>query len=292
MVHTADLELTAEELRVLGSLIEKERTTPDQYPLSTNALRTACNQKSSRDPVVDYDTAIVEAAMLGLRDKGYARSVTGSGRTVKHKQVIDEALGLSNAEVSVLGVLMLRGPQTASELRTRTNRLHDFDDSIAVEVTLDGMTVGDPVLVQCLPPAPGQRESRWIHLLADEAADQGSARYSPPAPIRNPLDDPAPEPAREQPQPTPDRGSDRPEPAPARHLKAVPSDPSNPHVSSSGSSAAARHSSGGRTDRARIAELEAEVASLRDDLTRLRSHFREIAEDLGYQLNPNFYPEE
>ena len=169
MGHTADMELTAEEIRVLGCLIEKERATPDHYPLTTNALRTACNQKSNRDPVVDYGVATVEQTMLSLRDHGFARTVTGSGRTVKHKQVVDEALALSNAEVSIIGVLLLRGPQTPNELRVRTERLHDFEGNDAVESTLDALTHREIPLVTCLGKAPGQREARWHHLLGETA---------------------------------------------------------------------------------------------------------------------------
>ncbi len=106
------MELTETEIRVLGCLIEKERATPDQYPLTSNALRNACNQKTNREPIVDYGESEIDTTMLSLRAEGYARSITGSGRTVKHKQVLDEALSLSNGEISVLAVMMLRGPQT------------------------------------------------------------------------------------------------------------------------------------------------------------------------------------
>lgn len=291
MVHTADLELTTEELRVLGSLIEKERATADQYPLTTKALRTACNQKSSRDPVVDYSESVVESAMLSLRDKGYARSVTGSGRTVKHKQVIDEALGLSNAEVSLLGVLMLRGAQTTNELRTRTGRLHDFEDNFAVDEVLNAMSAGNPPLVECIGPGPRQREDRWVHLLA------GPDETDPRAPLDPDNAEPgrAHRPAHGDPdldlEPDTDGGAGLAEPAPARHLQAVPSDPSAKPTLPNAPRQTVGHTSTGRTDRARIAELEAEVASLRDELTLLRQHFRDVAEDLGYHLDPNEYDE-
>lgn len=278
MAHTADLELTAEELRVLGALIEKERATPDQYPLTTNALRTACNQKSSRDPVVDYGQGEVEAAMLSLRDKGYARTVTGSGRTVKHKQVLDEALGLTNGEVSLLGVLMLRGPQTPNELRTRTDRLHGFEDNDAVERTLAAMAAGQPSLVRCIGRESGQREDRWVHLLADEDAPAGvvgGASATSPS---------IPGPAVSSPTAVPPT---------AVHSTAVPpaqpaaerQTPSSPHhvepAIVASTSAPSSPPTPGSDDSARIADLEAEVAELRAEVDRLRDRFDDLAGQLG-----------
>src|SRR5689334_14582276 len=115
------------ELRVLGCLIEKQRTTPDAYPLSMNALRLACNQSTNRDPVVDYDEATIRHAVDGLTRRGWARLASGPGsRAVKFRHLFDEALGLGEAEMSVLAVLMLRGPQTPGELKQRTERLSRF----------------------------------------------------------------------------------------------------------------------------------------------------------------------
>src|SRR5215211_336106 len=131
------MDLSAEEIRVLGCLVEKERTTPDQYPLTTNALRLACNQKSGRDPVVDFDERTVDGAMLGLRERKLARTVLGGGRTAKHKHVLGETWGLDDDEMAVLAVLALRGPQTAGELRTRTDRMAALRSPEAVEAVLE-----------------------------------------------------------------------------------------------------------------------------------------------------------
>jgi uncharacterized protein YceH (UPF0502 family) len=158
------MELSDAEVRVLGALIEKEATTPDQYPLSTNALTTACNQKTSRDPVVAYDQRLVAETMLLLRPAGLARTMR-SGRTEKHRHVLDEALGLDRAELAVLSVLMLRGPQTPGELRTRTERAHRFESVDEVDAVLSGLTERDEPLVRCLGRGPGQSQDRWTHLL-------------------------------------------------------------------------------------------------------------------------------
>lgn len=158
------MQLTAEELRVLGALVEKEATTPDQYPLSTNALTTACNQKSSRDPVVSYDQRLVSETMLLLRPAGLARTIV-SGRTEKHRHVLDEALGLQRPELAVLAVMMLRGPQAPGELRTRTERSYGFDSPAAVEAVLAGLAERDEPLVRNLGRGPGQSQDRWMHLL-------------------------------------------------------------------------------------------------------------------------------
>ena len=170
------------ELRVLGCLIEKQRTTPEQYPLTLNALRLACNQTTNRDPVLELDESQVRQAAQSLGHKGYARLATGPGsRTAKYRQLFQEALDLMPAEVSVLAVLMLRGPQTAAELKTRTERLATIDDVPAVLARLDGKE-----LVHLLPRRPGQREERWTHLLAEtpvEHAEEADADPAEPAPL-------------------------------------------------------------------------------------------------------------
>jgi hypothetical protein len=163
------MELTAEEIRVLGVLMEKEATTPDHYPMSTNALTNACNQKTSRDPVVDYDQHTVSSTMLLLRPAGLARTVI-SGRTEKHRHVMDEALGLDHGEVALLAVLMLRGPQTPGELRTRTERAHGFESVVEVESVLAALADRSEPLVRNLGRGPGQSQDRWLHLLGDAAA--------------------------------------------------------------------------------------------------------------------------
>lgn len=170
------------EIRILGCLVEKEATTPDNYPLSTNALVGACNQKSNRDPVVDYDDRTVDATMLELRTgKGLARTVTG-GRANKHRHVLDEAWGVSRAELSVLAVLMLRGDQTPGELRTRTERMHDFGDLDELERVLEALAQRTEPFVTQLDRQPGQKERRWRHLLGDgaDAAPAPVAAAAPP----------------------------------------------------------------------------------------------------------------
>jgi len=166
--NLAAMDLSAEEIRVLGCLVEKEKTTPDQYPLTTNSLRLACNQKTNRDPVVDFDERTVDAAMLNLRERKLARTVVGGGRTNKHKHVLGETLDLDDREVSLLGVLALRGPQTPGELRTRTERMVGFDSLDSVVDTLEDLAGRDDPLVVRLERRPGQKEDRYAHLLAGE----------------------------------------------------------------------------------------------------------------------------
>ncbi|MEM9565556.1 MAG: DUF480 domain-containing protein [Actinomycetota bacterium] len=158
--------LTAEELRVLACLVEKSHTTPDQYPLSTNALTTACNQKTSREPVVDYPANRVDRLMQLLRDGGWARSIRGSGnRTFKHRHVIDERLGLGTAEQALVAVLALRGPQSAGELKTRTERYHPFADPGEVEAVLRRLAERATPLVVNVGRGAGQSQDRWVQLL-------------------------------------------------------------------------------------------------------------------------------
>src|SRR5688572_1923869 len=166
------MELSLEEIRVLGCLVEKERTTPDQYPLSTNALRLACNQKTNREPIVEYNDVLVDQTMLVLRQSGLARTVSGMGmRASKHKHVLGEAWGLSDQELALLCVLMLRGPQTVGELRGRSDRMSSFVSLGEVETVL-GTLAGrpDPLVVR-LERRPGQKEERWAHLLTGEAPE-------------------------------------------------------------------------------------------------------------------------
>ncbi|MET0695484.1 MAG: DUF480 domain-containing protein [Propionibacteriaceae bacterium] len=157
------------EQRVLGALLEKQRTVPDTYPLSLNALRAACNQSTSRDPVVAFDEVTVVDALGRLRDRELVRFVKRTGiRVVKYHQRLEEQLGLDDAQTALLTVLLLRGPQTANELRPRTERLRPFEDREAVEVPLRALAAADPPLVRELPRQPGQRDSRWVHLLGAE----------------------------------------------------------------------------------------------------------------------------
>jgi uncharacterized protein YceH (UPF0502 family) len=157
----------ADELRVLGCLIEKQRTTPDVYPLSLNALRLACNQATNRDPVVDYDEPTIRTALERLSSKGWVRLASGPGsRAVKYRHLADDALGVSPPELSLLAVLMLRGPQTVGELKARSERLHRFDATAEVDEALHALAARE--LVERLDRRPGQKEERWRHLLGDE----------------------------------------------------------------------------------------------------------------------------
>jgi uncharacterized protein len=159
-------QLDAAEVRVLGALLEKEIATPDYYPLSLNALVNACNQKSNREPVVNYDDATVEEALAGLRAKGMAQRITGDSRVPKHAQRFTEKFNLGRREAAVMCVLMVRGPQTVGELRGRTERLYTFDDLEAVESTLSRLV--EMEFVKCLPRQAGYKEPRWAHLFAGD----------------------------------------------------------------------------------------------------------------------------
>lgn len=155
------------EQRVLGALLEKQVTVPAGYPLTVNALRTACNQSTSRDPVVDYDDGTVESTARALKGRGLVRVVwDGRGqRTLKFHQLLDEVLGLAADERALITVLLLRGPQSAGELKTRTERLHGFSDRAAVEECLARLAAREEPLVRELARRPGWQDPRWIHLL-------------------------------------------------------------------------------------------------------------------------------
>ncbi|MEO7058471.1 MAG: DUF480 domain-containing protein [Lapillicoccus sp.] len=171
--------LDAADQRVLGSLLEKQRTVPASYPLSSNALRTACNQTTSREPVVDYDEPMVELTARSLKARGLLRVVwadTGR-RTLKYHQILDEVLELAEDERALLTVLLLRGPQAAGELRTRAERLHVFDDRGAVEEVLRRLAGRVDPLVAELERRSGQQDSRWVHLLGP--VDLGSSPAAP-----------------------------------------------------------------------------------------------------------------
>lgn len=162
-----DLLLDAAELRVLGALMEKESATPEYYPMSLNALMNACNQKSNREPVVSFDEQTVEDALEALRHKGLATRVTGRDvRVPKHGESFVERFNLGRRESALMCLLMLRGPQTPGELRSRADRLYTFEDLEGVESTLNRLA--EMEFVKKLPRQPGSRESRWAHLLAGE----------------------------------------------------------------------------------------------------------------------------
>jgi len=166
------VEPDAVEIRVVGCLIEKQRTTPDAYPLSLNALRLACNQSTNRDPVVDYEEATVSEALRRLALRGWTRLASGAGsRARKYRQLMPEALGVDDGELALLGVLMLRGAQTPGELKQRSERLHGFADLGAVQGTLDALV--ERGYVARHERRPGQKELRYEQLLGgfgDEAA--------------------------------------------------------------------------------------------------------------------------
>lgn len=178
MVDVPDvLDLTAPQARVLGCLMEKQATTPETYPLTLKALTSACNQTSSRHPVVDYDPQLVETTALALKGKGMVRVVhpAHGERATRYRHVADEALGLGGAERAVIAVLLLRGPQTVAELRTRTERLHPFASADEIEATLTSLVGGERPLVELLERQPGQKEPRWMQLLEADAAGRAAA---------------------------------------------------------------------------------------------------------------------
>ncbi len=165
------MEVDAVEIRVLGCLIEKQRTTPDQYPLSLNALRLACNQTTNRDPVVDYDERTIKAALERMSDRGWTRFASGaSSRALKYRHLLGEALSLSDAELALLAVLMLRGAQTPGELKQRTERMHHFDSPADVVQTLDVLAGRE--LVRKVDRRPGQKEERYVQLLGGGQDEQ------------------------------------------------------------------------------------------------------------------------
>jgi uncharacterized protein len=217
-------------MRVLGCLIEKQRTTPEAYPLTINSLRLACNQSTNRDPVVDYDDSTIRAALERLGRRRWTRLASWSNRrAMKYRHTLDDALGLTDGQTALLGVLMLRGPQTPGELKQRTERLHPFAGLEEVDATLDGLI--ERGLVTRLPRRPGQREERYAQLLGgDDSAGDGVAP-----------DRAAPAPGHAEPLPEPAEPSGPPPAAPA----------------------------GDGLER-RLARLEDEVASLRDELGVLR----------------------
>jgi hypothetical protein len=158
--------LTSEEVRVLGALLEKEATTPEYYPLTLNALIAACNQKTNRWPVVEYDEGDVHMALDGLRAKGMAAEIIGNGRVAKFAQRYTEKLNLGRRESAILCVLLLRGPQTLGEIKGRTERVYEFTDLEEVELVLQKLAAReDGALAQKLAAAPGMKEPRWAQLL-------------------------------------------------------------------------------------------------------------------------------
>jgi uncharacterized protein len=229
-VHIA--ELTPPEQRVLGCLIEKRWTTPDQYPLSLNALRLACNQSTNRDPVTDYDESTVREAAQRLCKYGLARLVSGhASRTVKYRHLAEEGLGLEREELAILGVLLLRGAQTPGELKSRSERLAPLDSLADVERVLDALAEHEYAVR--LERRPGQKEDRFQQLLG--GGSYPPAASAPPA-FASPTSSLSPSAQ-----------------TPGRALAPAPAVVVDPGLA------------------ARVAALEAEVASLRAELSALRS---------------------
>jgi uncharacterized protein YceH (UPF0502 family) len=187
------MALTSEEGRVLGCLVEKELTTPQLYPLTENALIAACNQTTSRDPVVFYDVSTVRRTVRGLREKGLLRMVHRSGeRSEKHQHLLDKSLALPPEQVTLLAVLLLRGPQTVAELRTRSERMHPFETHAELQAALDALSNRDSPLVARLNRQPGRKEARYGQLLVDvEEAKHVPAGLAEPPPDQRPQPDQA-----------------------------------------------------------------------------------------------------
>jgi uncharacterized protein YceH (UPF0502 family) len=238
------MELTPAQGRVLGALVEKERTTPQAYPLTDNALLAACNQTTSRDPVVGYDVGTVRVAVRELRELGLVRTVHRSGeRTDKHRHELQSALGLSPAQVALLAVLLLRGPQTLAELRARCERLEAFATVDDVERELAVMADRDEPLVGLLPRQPGRKEARFGQLLA------------PAGPSASPVASAVAERTQPQAEPSADRG---PAPLPAAPVPMAPDAPPEPDLAE------------------QVADLADEVALLRDEVSRLRALLEQL----------------
>jgi uncharacterized protein YceH (UPF0502 family) len=176
-------ELSPEEVRVLGSLLEKQRTTPDIYPLTLNALRAACNQSTNRDPVVSYDESTIRDALYRLSQRRFTRLSGGhTSRAAKYRHMLEDTLQIGPEEQAVLAVMLLRGPQTPGELLQRTERLHHFPDSSSLHAVLERLTERE--LVARYDRRPGQREDRYGHLLGGDAPPAEA-----PPPLAPPLDD-------------------------------------------------------------------------------------------------------
>jgi uncharacterized protein YceH (UPF0502 family) len=257
--------LSAAEQRVLGCLIEKRMTTPDQYPLSLNALRLACNQSTNRDPIVSYDESIVRGAAQRLCKHGLARLASGhTSRAIKYRHLAEEALGIQGPALALLAVLLLRGPQTPGELKGRSERMARIDSLAATEAVLEELAGRGYVLR--LDRRPGQKEDRFVHLfVADDDAPVSGAgvgtdvgagalagsAFAPQAP-----------PTISSPVPVHDAAG-----------SSTPSPPASPSVAIAPSAVPAQAAAAGAAGEAlsaRVAALEADVAALRADLDRLR----------------------
>jgi len=166
-----NITLNEVECRILGSLLEKEVTTPEYYPLSLNAVVNACNQKSNRDPVMNLDEGVVRQTLRSLEGQALVRSVSpADSRVTKYEHRLQEAFNFYRHEIAILCLLLLRGPQTPGELRSRSERMHSFDDLSAVQSSLQHLMRREPPLVKPLPRQPGTKETRYAHLLSGDVA--------------------------------------------------------------------------------------------------------------------------
>jgi uncharacterized protein YceH (UPF0502 family) len=171
-MKSMEFKLTENEVRVLGSLIEKDITTPEYYPLSLNALVNACNQKSNRDPVMQLNEDAVRDALESLQEQRLAGPARGAdSRVTKYEQRLQEVFNFTRAEIAVLCVLLLRGPQTPGELRGRAERMHRFETLEDVQAALQKLMQREPALAKVLPRQPGTKESRYAHLLAGDVVE-------------------------------------------------------------------------------------------------------------------------
>jgi uncharacterized protein YceH (UPF0502 family) len=253
--------LTPEELRVVACLVEKQFTTPDSYPLTENAVVAACNQLSNRNPIVDYDHNTVRVTLTALRQRGLARVIhTPGARVPKHRQILDDALGLSQGEVSLLTVMALRGPQTVGELRTRTERMHEFASLSEVEEVLEGLAARDEPLVVRLERQPGQKEARYAQLLAGPLDPAASFPAPSGASAERDMDAPLDAPATAADSTSGWSEEVRPARAPAPAAGGPPS----------------------AYDPDRMAALEKRLADVEAELAILRAEHRELREELGF----------
>ena len=187
-----NIELNENEARVLGALLEKEITTPGYYPLSLNSLINACNQKSNREPVMNLDEDAVRGALRTLHDNSLARSVSAAdSRVTKYEHRLQEAFNFDRREAALFCELLLRGPQTPGELRTRAERMHRFDDLSEAQSALQRLMNREPPLVKVLARQPGTKESRYMHLLSGDAqpVSSGAGREVPAAVERGKMDE-------------------------------------------------------------------------------------------------------
>jgi uncharacterized protein len=186
-------DLSDPEVRVLGCLLEKQRMTPDAYPLTLNALRAACNQSTNRDPVVRYDESVLRDALARLGHRRWTRLASYHGsRASKYRHLLDEALGIRPDEQAVLAVLMLRGPQTPGELRQRTERIHHFASQEELDAAVEALADRD--LAVRLERRPGQKEARYAHLLGGDVDEAAAVVVAPGPAVETPMPMPAPAP--------------------------------------------------------------------------------------------------